>query len=333
MEDVRNDLAKIQDVAEKQAALKEQAGKPLEQRLRAYQSLSIASFTRSFAAVYALCVVQLFVNTQVFELIRHQRQGRGLFEEAQRRFLSVVREYGGQQEGSELRKLVERVEIVVKAFFGEHSQSEQCDATWVGDAISQIRDELEGNAPNDGLVRTLQYNMTSALVSLLKNRLPDDLSQVQMHVNMGMRGSLDPVIQEHMLVSRMTEIVQSELYAEAFAALLDKAFDVFHHEIVSRAFPTHREQDFSPAGPAHRESEQSRQNFGSTEPHCDNSSADSGSPSTRPTTLPLVKLVPIVSNVFASMSQGIAASGPFHAQTADVEECRNLFEAVGVSGA
>jgi hypothetical protein len=319
MEDVRSDLAKIQDVAEKQAVLKEQAGKSLDERLRAYQALSITSFTRSFSAVYALCVVQLFVNTQVFELIRHQRQGRGLFEEAQRRFLSVVRDYGGQQEGSELRNLVEGVETVVKAFFGEHSQAEPCDAKWVAEAICQIRDAVEGNASTDCTVRPLQSDMTRSMVKLLKERLPQNPSQVQQNVNLGMRGSLDPVIQEHMLIARMLEIVQSELYAEAFAALLDKAFEVFHDEVISRAFPPHVEQ------------EQGRQSDAPTQSQGEIQS-ESSAKASKPSTLPLVKLVPIVSNVFASMSQGLASSGPFHAQTADVEECRNLFEAVGIGG-
>jgi hypothetical protein len=319
MEDVRNDLAKIQDVAEKQAVLKEQAGKSLDERLRAYQALSITSFTRSFSAVYALCVVQLFVNTQVFELIRHQRQGRGLFEEAQRRFLSVVREYGGQQEGSELRILVEGVETVVKAFFSEHSQAEPCDAKWVAEAICQIRDAVEGNASDDRIVRPLQSDMTRSMVKLLKERLPQNPPEVQRNVNLGMRGSLDPAIQEHMLIARMLEIVQSELYAEAFAALLDKAFEVFHDEVISRAYSPHLEQEQS----QHRDAQTRSQG---------EIRSESSAKTPKPSTLPLVKLVPIVSNVFASMSQGLASSGPFHAQTATVEECRNLFEAVGIGG-
>lgn len=114
LRDLRNDLSALVDVQEKQAAVKAVDRSNTAERLQTFKELSTAALTRSVAAVYVVGAMQLLIQTQVFQLVRLQRQGRHLDEEAQRRFLTLVKALHAG-EASILAQLVLRVELAVLA--------------------------------------------------------------------------------------------------------------------------------------------------------------------------------------------------------------------------
>ena len=112
LRDLRNDLSALVDVQEKQAAVKAVDRSNTAERLQTFKELSTAALTRSIAAVYVVGAMQLLIQTQVFQLVRLQRQGRHLDDEAQRRFLTLVQALNAG-EASILAELVHRVELAV----------------------------------------------------------------------------------------------------------------------------------------------------------------------------------------------------------------------------
>lgn len=145
LRDLKKELESRVDVPEKQNAMRAVKG-DVQARLLAFEELAIASLTRSVAAVYVVSIAQLFIHTQIFDLVRLQRLGRAHHEEAQRRFLSIIKHLHTEGDGhgpTLLSLIVARVEAAVRRFYKSVDHSTPCNPARLADIISTIRADVE----------------------------------------------------------------------------------------------------------------------------------------------------------------------------------------------
>jgi len=208
-------------------------------RLEAFQELAIASLTRSVAAVYVVSITQLFIHTQIFELVRLQRLGRVQHEEAQRRFLSIIqlfhRDHDGRG-GSLLGLLVARVEAAVRNFYQSVDQSTACNPARLAEILSAIRRDVELNSlacesgadsDESWILALIRQLMTDFSAMLRADKLEGNRGggwgagggspERDMEFLMGVRAEGDARMQLNLLSQDLLEIIDSDLFAEVLA--------------------------------------------------------------------------------------------------------------------
>ena len=245
-EDINIELSRIFDIQEKQAAAKapvqcsesdsELKASATQRRLMAFKDLSVASFARDIAAVYAVCFLEIFVPTQLFEIVKQKKQGCRLHEDTIRRYLSVVQGFN-RGDDSPMRRISERVDCSVREFFNTHELTEKYDANGIRSILRGIRSTVE-RAP--GASDGGHTWICRLALCLLKSRTPRAVPPTQSLF----RPSDD---QLRNVLGTTEEVLQSELFAEALADSLDRSFALLEEDMVAAAVPPASPGDASPA--------------------------------------------------------------------------------------
>ena len=242
LRDLRNDLSSLVDVQEKQAAAKVIGRENTEERLRKVQELSNTTLTRTISAVYVVSAMQLLIQAQVFQLVRLQRQGRHLEDEAQRRFLTLVKTLH-TGEGSILAALVQRVEAAVRNQAGELSMQEPCDRTRLSAIFDAIRKTGDHPAKGPECGPAGAAWVAALLLEVLERSVTANMQGQPLHEalmpdgGLGLRGEAEVQAQIDSVLLEMGEVVQSELFADAMADVLDTAFARLSQALSAKLFP------------------------------------------------------------------------------------------------
>jgi hypothetical protein len=235
-EDVSFELSRIFDIQEKQSAVKAPVESPdcdsasksaaSERRIAAFKALSVASLSRSIAAVYVVCVLELFVHAQLFEIMKQKKQGTRLHENSIRRYLSIVQGFG-RGDPSILSSISQRVDCGVRDFFNTRSLTEKIDSAGVRTVVREVRSRVENSCGHSGEGHTWICRL---ILRLLKSRMP--IAPISI---------VSSLIQEYdeqlqMLLGTMEEILESEVFAEALSAAYEKAFSLLEDDIIATNF-------------------------------------------------------------------------------------------------
>ena len=236
LEDINFELSSLFDIQEKQSAAKapvessggDSASKSAcsERRITAFKELSIASLSRTITAVYVVCFLEIFVHTQLFEILKQKKQGSRFHETAVRRYLSVVQGFS-RGDRSVLHRISHRVDCSVREFFSTHSLTEKTNAAGVKRVLGEIRSRVERSPGSNDEGHTWICRL---VLQLLKSRMP----AIPVSLLSSIAQESDEQLQ--ILLSILEEVLESEVFAEALSAAYTKAFDLLEEDMVAATF-------------------------------------------------------------------------------------------------
>jgi len=297
LKEIKKEISMLIDVQAKQNVVREVGRGDVQARLTAYRDLAISSITRTLSALYITAILQILIHTQVFQLLRLKRMGKAPHELVQRKYLSMMKFFAiacGQV--NFLQSVVDRVERSVTRCYDGVNHGDMYDDKKVEGMLQGLRRDLEQDE-NDWIVMLLQDLLSSYVAESFK---PDEAANSAEEVMMGLRMESELRKQLESLAGDLEEILESDIFAETLMFVEEKCFEAFGNQLKERLF---------------------------------NNGTDLGSEPRQSQSIPFLKIVPSISNMFADV---LNSQLDVQLQYADIalqnQMCKEYFEAIYHAG-